>query len=114
MVVAAAKEAGCPPPTKVHDHVLCAWLSAQTVGGVSSPEPDLTRLRDIFVSARAESGMTFGQLAEASGLHRQTLTNIARGAAKGDLRTWLILSRAFNANLDDLLAPVWDAAPPPA
>ncbi|EFP57840.1 helix-turn-helix transcriptional regulator [Dermacoccus nishinomiyaensis] len=51
--------------------------------------------------------MTFEQLAEASGLHRQTLTNIARGAAKGDLRTWLMLARAFDATLDELLAPVW-------
>ncbi|WP_256594831.1 helix-turn-helix transcriptional regulator [Dermacoccus nishinomiyaensis] len=60
-----------------------------------------------LVTARAESGMTFEQLAEASGLHRQTLTNIARGAAKGDLRTWLMLARAFDATLDELLAPVW-------
>ena len=84
------------------------------MGDVPSPEPDLSRLRDIFVTARAKSGMTFEQLAEASGLHRQTLTNIARGAAKGDLRTWLILSRAFDMNLDDLIAPVWDTAQPPA
>nr|WP_083803240.1 helix-turn-helix transcriptional regulator [Dermacoccus sp. Ellin185] len=92
---------------KVHDYVLCVRGAAQNVGGVPSPEPDLSRLRDIFVTARAESGMTFEQLAEASGLHRQTLTNIARGAAKGDLRTWLMLARAFDATLDELLAPVW-------
>lgn len=71
-------------------------------------EPNLTHLQTIFNTAREQSGMTYEQLAEASGLHRQTLTNIGRGVAKGDLRTWLMLARAFNRTLDDLLAPVWE------
>lgn len=70
-------------------------------------EPDLEQLRGIFVRAREESGMTFEELAEATGLHRQTLTNLARGKAHGDLRTWLLLARALDKPLDDLLAPVW-------
>ena len=72
------------------------------------PDPDLSQLRVIFVSARARSGLTFEELAERSGLHRQTLTNIARGRAYGDLRTWLLLARAFEMQLDDLLEPVWE------
>lgn len=73
----------------------------------SANDPDLSQLRVIFVNARARSGLTFEQLAERSGLHRQTLTNIARGRARGDLRTWLLLARAFEIQLDDLLEPVW-------
>lgn len=102
------------PLSKVYARILCIYGAAQTLECVPSPDPDLTRLRDIFVSARAASGMTFEELAEESGLHRQTLTNIARGTAKGDLRTWLMLSRAFDVNLDELLAPVWGTARPPA
>ena len=75
----------------------------------SNMEPDLSQLRAIFVNARARSGLTFEELAERSGLHRQTLTNIARGRANGDLRTWLLLARAFDTRLDDLLEPVWES-----
>lgn len=51
----------------------------------------------------------FEQLAERSGISRQTLLNISSGKYNGDLRTWLKLSAAFAASLDDLLAPVWGA-----
>lgn len=71
-------------------------------------EPDLSRLRAVFNTNRASSGLTYEQLAERSGLHRQTLLNLASGSVKGDLRTWLLLSRAFEVPLDDLLTPVWD------
>lgn len=74
---------------------------------MSPREPDLARLRDIFVAARENSGLTFEELAEQSGLHRQTLTNIARGKAQGDLRTWMLLAKAFDVTLDDLLRPTW-------
>lgn len=73
----------------------------------SRKEPDLTQLRAIFVRRRAEAGLTYDQLAERSGLSRQTLLNLAGGKVKGDLRTWMLLARAFGTDLDALLAPTW-------
>lgn len=32
---------------------------------------------------------------------------MSRGKYNGDLRTWLMLSHAFNVGLDELLKPVW-------
>lgn len=69
------------------------------------PEPDLTQLRGILVAERARSGWTFEQLAEYSGVSRQTLLNISSGKYNGDLRTWIKLAAAFEVRLDDLLAP---------
>lgn len=54
--------------------------------------------------------MTLEQLAEAAGLHRQTVALIHSGKAKGDLETWLKLSRALGVSLDELTAPVWGAS----
>lgn len=74
------------------------------------PEPDLTRLRAIFVARRGGAQQTFEELAHASGLSRQTLLNISRGKYRGDLRTWLILARTWDVSLDELMGPVWKSA----
>jgi len=58
--------------------------------------------------------MTFDELAELSGVSRQTLINLSQGRHYGDLRTWLKLSAAFGVGLDDLIAPVWESADEPA
>ena len=71
------------------------------------PEPDLTQLRVIFNRYREQSGMTFEQLAECSGISRQTLLNISSGKYNGDLRTWLKLARSFDVELGRLLSDVW-------
>lgn len=73
-----------------------------------TPEPNLDALRAIFIDARERSGLTYEQLSERSGLSRQTLLNLASGRYRGDLRTWLLLSRAFGTPLDTLLTPVWE------
>lgn len=73
-----------------------------------TPEPNLDALRAIFIDARERSGLTYEQLSERSGLSRQTLLNLASGRYRGDLRTWLLLSRAFETPLDTLLTPVWE------
>ncbi|KQQ65441.1 hypothetical protein ASF63_15380 [Microbacterium sp. Leaf320] len=56
---------------------------------------------------RHAAGFTFEQLAEASGISRQTLLNISSGKYNGDLRTWLKLSRAFGITVDELVGAVW-------
>lgn len=72
------------------------------------PEPNLERLQRIFTERRAVSGLSFDQLANKTGLTRGTLINVAKGRYRGDLRTWLLLSRAWEVSLDELLAPVWE------
>lgn len=72
------------------------------------PEPNLDALRSIFDARRHVVGWTYEELSERSGLSRQTLLNIASGKYRGDLRTWLLLARAFETDLDTLLAPVWE------
>jgi len=71
-------------------------------------EPDLTQLRVILNRHRDRAGVTFEQLAERSGLSRQTLLNISAGRNYGDLRTWLKLAAAFETSLDEMMASVWD------
>ncbi len=51
--------------------------------------------------------MTYEQLAELSGISRQTLLNISSGKYNGDLRTWLKLARSFNEEIGRLLSDVW-------
>lgn len=53
--------------------------------------------------------MTIDQLAEAAGVHRQTIVHLGGGKYYGDLRTWLKISRALGVGLDELLAPVWES-----
>ena len=71
------------------------------------PDPDLAKLRLIFNRYRYESGLTYEGLAEASGVSRQTLLNLSSGKYRGDLGTWLRLSRVFGVGLDTMLIEVW-------
>ena len=73
------------------------------------PEPDLSQLRHILNAHRAAKNLTFEQLAEVSGISRQTLLNLSSGKYNGDLRTWLKISRALGVGMDALLAVVWGA-----
>lgn len=70
-------------------------------------DPDLSQLRNIFNTRREQSRLTFDELADRSGLSRQTLLNVSSGRVRGDLLTWLRLSQAVGVGLDELLAPVW-------
>lgn len=72
------------------------------------PEPDLDRLAQAFKDQRVKSGMTFDELAAASGLARQTLLNLSAGRVRGDLKTWAVLAKTWGVSLDDLIAPIWE------
>lgn len=69
----------------------------------------MTRLAHAFKVHKANSGMTYDQLAEATGLARQTLLNLAAGRTYGDLRTWLILAKVWGLDLGCLTSEVWSA-----
>ncbi|MFT4156542.1 MAG: helix-turn-helix transcriptional regulator [Microbacterium sp.] len=71
------------------------------------PEPDLDQLRVAFNRARYAANLTYDQLAELSGVSRQTLINLSQGRHYGDLKTWLKLSAAFGVTLDELVNVVW-------
>ncbi len=76
---------------------------------------DPSRLREVFNAHRAASGLTFEQLAEASGVSRQTLLRLSAGQARGEVVTWMRLSIAFQVSMDELLGPVFvDDEPPRA
>ncbi len=72
------------------------------------PEPDLTRLRGAFDKARMDAEVTYDELADATGLSRRTLLDIATGTSAGTLRTWALISRALDVPLDELVAPIWE------
>lgn len=75
--------------------------------GVARRDLDLSALRGVFNARRAASGLTFEELAEASGVSRQTLLNLSAGRFRGDIVTWLRLAPAFGVSLDELFAPVY-------
>ncbi|MFB6575760.1 helix-turn-helix transcriptional regulator [Kocuria palustris] len=67
----------------------------------------MARLAHAFKAHKANSGMTYDQLAEAAGLSRQTLLNIIAGRTYGDPRTWLILAKVWGVALDEATMNVW-------
>lgn len=67
----------------------------------------MARLAHAFKMHKANSGMTYDQLAEATGLARQTLLNLAAGRTYGDLRTWLILAKVWGISMDEAASVVW-------
>lgn len=77
-----------------------------------TPEPDLSALRQAFTELRREADMTYDELAEATGLSRRTLLNLGAGHFHGDLRTWLVLTRALGVSMDETLSPVWSRDDP--
>lgn len=73
----------------------------------SPANPDFSELRAIFARQRAAAGLTIDELAERTELARDVL-NLSAGRFRDDLRTWLLLARAFEVSLDDVLASVWE------
>lgn len=67
----------------------------------------MSQLKYALARARDEQGVTLEQLADQAGVHRQTVAHLLGGKSKGDLETWLKLSRALGVSLDELTAPVW-------
>lgn len=87
----------------------CARHSRSVSRVRTPPEPDMSQLAAAFKTHKANSGMTYDQLAEATGLSRQTLLNIAAGRTYGDLRTWLILAKTWGIGMDATTRSVWDS-----
>lgn len=67
----------------------------------------MSRLAHAFKVHKANSGMTYDELAEATGLARQTLLNLAAGRTYGDLRTWLTLTKVWGVGLDVVTRDTW-------
>lgn len=71
----------------------------------------MTKLRIIIARARRDAGLTIDQMSEAVGVSRQTILNLGSGKYRGDLATWLKISRVVGVDLGELLAPVWESHP---
>jgi transcriptional regulator with XRE-family HTH domain len=67
----------------------------------------MTRLRGAFDRARVDAGVTYAQVADATGESRRTLLDIATGRSAGTLRTWALIARALGTTIDELVAPIW-------
>lgn len=66
------------------------------------PPPDLAALRAELDRLRQQRKLTWEQLAERSGIARQTVFNVRR-EYEGSLSTWHALAWALNVPVGDLL-----------
>lgn len=64
---------------------------------VSTTEPDVSRLARRMKELRAEQGLTYEQLAEASGLSRRGVIALETGERGGTVATWFKVSRALGS-----------------
>jgi putative transcriptional regulator len=66
------------------------------------PLPHLDRLRELLSSRRSESGLTYDQLAAASGVSRRTIVSVESGKSPGSMETWFRLATALEVGFDEL------------
>lgn len=64
----------------------------------------MARLGRRLAELRAERGMTFEELAEASGLSRRGVIGMERGERTGNVRSWYKVSRALDVTMADLMS----------
>lgn len=64
---------------------------------VSTTEPDVARLARRMKELRADRGLTYEQLAEASGLSRRGVIALETGERGGAVTTWYKVARALGA-----------------
>nr|WP_274604668.1 helix-turn-helix transcriptional regulator [Microbacterium sp. CFBP 8794] len=67
------------------------------MGIVSTPEPDVSRLARRMKQLRAEQGLTYEQLAEASGLSRRGVIALETGERGGTVATWFKVAHALGS-----------------
>ena len=67
-------------------------------------DPDLGRLAARLKELRAEHGVTYEQLAEASGLSRRGVIALEQGERSGNLRSWYRVAAALGVPFSELMA----------
>lgn len=68
---------------------------------VPLPEPDVSRLARRMKLLRAEQGLTYEQLAEASGLSRRGVIALETGERGGTVSTWYKVAHALGVTSAD-------------
>jgi len=71
---------------------------------VSSSGPNYAALRLELSRRRAELGLTYEELAEASGLSRTGVINLELGNRNGSLAAWFAVATALGLPFSDLMA----------
>lgn len=66
------------------------------------PNPDLGAIRVALNRARDAAGLTYDDLAERTGLARNTVWHVLSGKTEPTVRTLILLARAIGVSLDDL------------
>ncbi len=61
-------------------------------------DPDVSRLAQRMKALRSERGLTFEQLAEASGLSRRGVIALETGERGGTVTTWFRVARALGVS----------------
>ncbi|MEN2742503.1 helix-turn-helix transcriptional regulator [Microbacterium sp. X-17] len=67
------------------------------------PEPALGRLAVRMAELRRQRGLTYEQLAEASGLSRRGVIALERGERAGEMRSWYLVARALDVSFGDFV-----------
>ncbi|HBS09591.1 MAG TPA: XRE family transcriptional regulator [Microbacterium sp.] len=71
---------------------------------VSTADPDLSRLPANMKRLRAERGLTYEQLAEASGLSRRGVISLERAERMGTVATWVRIARALGVSASEFFS----------
>jgi transcriptional regulator with XRE-family HTH domain len=67
-------------------------------------DPDFGRLADQLRTLREERGLTYEELAEATGLSRRGVISLERGERNGNVRSWYRLARALGVMPSELFS----------
>jgi len=67
-------------------------------------DPDLGRLAASLKQLRSDRGLTYEQLAEASGLSRRGVIALEQGERSGNLRSWYRVAAALDVPFSELMA----------
>lgn len=79
-------------------------------------EPNFIALRSHLARLRHERGWSYDELAARSGVGRATLVALESGkprrterpSTEGTLRTWFRIAQAFDMEIGDFLAPLYE------
>jgi transcriptional regulator with XRE-family HTH domain len=71
-------------------------------------DPDFGRLAAKLEELRDARGLTYEELAEASGLSRRGIISLERGERHGNVGTWFKVANALGVKFGDLMAVLDD------
>jgi putative transcriptional regulator len=67
-------------------------------------DPDFALLAERMRDLREERGLTFEELAEASGLSRRGVISLERGERNGNVSSWFRIAQALEVRFSDFVA----------